>query len=1099
MKDGLKKIISCNIAAAVLASLVTVPTVSAAKPQRQSPDLTDYDADKTYNITVLPDELQTVTGWGVAVEADTQLDGGITPKTWLPAPYSALVNDSGMTIFRIGLPHVNYTKENGINEKWLSSFVDTTIKPLYESGLDDYTISIWSHPEWMHYRDERRWNQFRDECTDEAIDWIINVLNFITERGYPAPSMFSIQNEPMDPSANIKPEQLKALVLKLREALDENGYEDVKIGAPEGASIWQTFGSIGDNFSMWEENPDYSDAVGAFVYHSYPQNYDNLDVLKNFKECLNRYPDKEIWQTELSLLLGETWYTENEIMDASLIMLKVFVSDMAWIGCNKWLFWYGSEGVGGKAYENGNLSAYAGWRRYLASLLTWGEGDDTGTSFRKIPLYNILRYVWKNAPVGSKVHRMATDDPTVQNELDYFADLVAFDAPNGTVAVILNSDKYPKHYNLHNLKGKCAAIHSIDASAYYKTNTVYRNITDGDAIDITIPALSATAIVCSQEDVAAPHVNVGLDSLIFKKDGVYYSRNGEIDFGGMVDEDDARVYINGRQVEVKDNKFTEKIDIVKEPHITMYAVDKLGNRSENYEYDFACVPEYVGIELNKYAAETNSTRVTLSGKANTYSEIFVNSDSAKTDAENSFKIDLNLEQGNNSFKIYAQDSDGNKSEEQEITIYCDSTAPKIDVTNTDFETDNPQFMVKGKVDETASLTVNGKAAELRDDLTFASTVLLNEGVNTVKITAEDALGNIRESAVNITYNKDGSTPHLVKGRAAARRANGYINLDGKLDEADWKIDLAMAKIVEGNNNNVVKFGLLWDSNNLYIGVDVKDDSFKIESDAPYSNDCVEIFINASNEKKGAYVNGDKQIFSGFVKNDMSTYYYNKVAAIKSSWRRNNDGYTCEIAVPWTAIGKTPTEGLEIGFDLAVDDNDIGGSSRCSVTTWWGKSDNYADTSGFGTIVLSGTGDVVYEDIPYDYFERTDDATEEEQEPEETAMKLLINGKEISGDLAVMKVGGKIMVPIDRVAEGIGASVSWEIGRQLVLKLPNGNVSYFYDTLNDAQINGVRVTLEEPPSKMINDKIYADADFVAKILNGAVEIDGDKSVNINGTY
>lgn len=1102
LKDGLKKYISGTIVTAILTSMISVPTAFAAKPQR-TVDLTNYDMDKTYNITVLPEERQTVNGWGVAIEADSPMTDSYMPGTWMQAPYSALVNDSGLTTFRLGTPFRHYSKDGKFDEKYLETFVDVAIKPMFEAGITDYMVATWNYPDWMHYRDERNWNHFKDEYLDDAVEWIMQFINYVTSRGYKAPSMFSIQNEPMDPGANIKPAQIKALALKLRKAFDENGYEDIKIGVAEGASIWLTFGSLGDDFSMWAEDPEYSRISEAFVYHSYPQNYDDLAMLERVVKGIEKYPDKEIWQTELSWLLGETWYTENEVMDASLIMLKLFVSDMAWMGCNKWLFWYGTEGTGGKAYENGNLSAYAAWRRNLSSLLTWGEGDDTGTSFRKIPLYNILRYVWKNVPVGSKVHRMSTDDPSVQNQLDYVADLVAFDAPEGTVAVILNSDNHPKRYNLHNLKGKSAAIHSIDASAYYKTNTVYRNITDGDAIDITIPALSATAIVCSQEDVAAPHVNVELDSLIFKKDGVYYSRNGEIDFGGIVDEDDARVYINGRQAEIKGNMISEKIDIVKEPHVTMYTIDKLGNRSENYEYDFACIPEYVGIELNKYAAETNEAQVTLSGKVNTPAEIHVNDQSVRSSTDSGFSVDVKLEPGDNVLRIYAVDDEGNKSKEQELHIYCDSVAPEITITNSNFISDNPQFMVRGKVSETATVELNGKETELRDDLSFAATALLNEGSNSIEITAKDAYGNKSNTTINVTYEKNVNTPHLVQGEAMVRRAAGYINLDGKLDEADWKMDLALAKLLDGKANNVSKFGMLWDSNNLYIGVDVKDDIFKIEGVNPYVNDCVEIFLNPSNEKKGSYVPGvagDKQIFSGFINNDMSTFYYNRSAAIKSSWKLNDEGFTCEIAIPWTVIGKTPHEGLEMGFDLVVDDNDMGGNTRTSAVAWWGKGDNYADTTGFGTIKLTGTGDVTYKDIPYDYFEHADDS--EEQTPEETSMKLLINGTEISGSEPVMKVGNKFMVPIERIAEGIGASTSWAVGRQFVLKLPNGAVSYFYDdiaSINEAMVNGTRVTLDQPPSKWIDDIVYVDADFVARILNGAVETNGEESINISGTY
>ncbi len=1104
MKKG-RKIIARILTVAVAISIIAPATANAAeKFDRPAPDLTGYSKENMYNITVLPENLQEITGWGGCTGQGIST-GRAYDFTYRQASHSAVVNESGLTIFRIGMPSDKgvYSEDKVLDDVAMQRYINTAIKPLVEAGITEYMISSWNSPDWMRTRDSRKWNVLKDEHLDDTVEWIIKVFDYITSHGYPAPIVYSISNEPADPGTNMTAKQMQYITKQLRKALDENGYEDVRLAVPEGASIWQQFTALGKGFSLWEEDPEYADAVDIIMYHSYLQNWNNLEPIQQFVDCIAKYPDKEVWQTELSLLNGDRWYCDTQIMDATMKLLKTFVSDMAWVGCNTWLSWGTNESGNGILRQNGDVKSFSGWDANLGGILSWGDGGDTSVkSYRKTPYYEMLHKVWKNATVGSHVRRMSTDDPTVANTLDYQADLVAFDTDKGTVAIIINSNDYPKHYTLNNFKGNSAEISSIAEKAFYVTNTSYRNVDNGVIRNVTLPAMSVTAVVTKAEDDAAPYADVTLDPFIINKDGVYYSRNSEIDFSGNVDEDDAKIILNGEDVKIENREFSKKIDINENPEVSIYTIDKKGNKSEEQKFTFKHQPDFVGFKLDEYKTETNEDKIVLSGLVNAPSDVYANDTSVKS-ADGRFNLELALNQGDNVFEIYAEDENGNKSAVQEVKIYCDSVKPEITVTTTDFTSNNPQFMLCGKLSEGAELTVNGQKANVRDDFTFAHTVLLNEGENEINVSAKDNMGNVGENAVKVTFTKDAQTPHLVKGEAMVRHAKGYITLDGKLDESDWNMDIAAAKVTEGIQNNVVKFGLLWDSNNLYVGVKVIDDIFKIESKSPWSNDCVEIFLNASNEKKGAYVDGDKQLASAFVDNDMSTYYYNKQGIINSAWRTVDDGYTCEIAIPWSTVGKTPSDGLKIGFDIVVDDNDVGGDTRNTCIAWWGKSNNYADTTGFGTIILTDGEEVTYNDIPYNYFDRASDETKQEEDdgtPKETEMKLLVNGQKLTGDDPVMTSGGRIMIPIQRVADNIGATISWEIGRQLVFVLPNGSKSIFYDTQTNAQIDGKMVELDKAPSEMINDKVYVASDFLARLLNGSVEISGDNTrINIKGNY
>ena len=59
-----------------------------------------------------------------------------------------------------------------------------------------------------------------------------------------------------------------------------------------------------------------------------------------------------------------------------------------------------------------------------------------------------------------------------------------------------------------------------------------------------------------------------------------------------------------------------------------------------------------------------------------------------------------------------------------------------------------------------------------------------------------------------------------------------------------------------------------------------------------------------------------------------------------------NGYTIEIAIPWSVVGVAPKEGLELLFDLAVDDSSDG-TSRTSQLMWNGTARNSADRGDGG--------------------------------------------------------------------------------------------------------------------------------------------------------
>jgi hypothetical protein len=62
------------------------------------------------------------------------------------------------------------------------------------------------------------------------------------------------------------------------------------------------------------------------------------------------------------------------------------------------------------------------------------------------------------------------------------------------------------------------------------------------------------------------------------------------------------------------------------------------------------------------------------------------------------------------------------------------------------------------------------------------------------------------------------------------------------------------------------------------------------------------------------------------------------------------GYTIEAAIPWSVLDVTPKEGLELLFDLAVDDSPDGRDRRAQLM-WNGVARNSSDRGAWGRLIL----------------------------------------------------------------------------------------------------------------------------------------------------
>jgi hypothetical protein len=199
------------------------------------------------------------------------------------------------------------------------------------------------------------------------------------------------------------------------------------------------------------------------------------------------------------------------------------------------------------------------------------------------------------------------------------------------------------------------------------------------------------------------------------------------------------------------------------------------------------------------------------------------------------------------------------------------------------------------------------------------------------------------------------------GKVYAARVSGTVTVNGSLSESAWSLGKTISKSTVGTPDNTASFGVLWDNNNLYIGVRVLDGTLYNDSPDAWDNDAVEIYIDANNNKLSVYDGRDNQLIKAY--NGSGLFAKTALTGVQHAWAAIPGGYSVEISIPWSQLGVNPAADLNIGFDIGYDDDDNGGA-RDGQAVWYGNVNNYASTAGFGTLVLSGTTAAVSEMAPF---------------------------------------------------------------------------------------------------------------------------------------
>jgi hypothetical protein len=151
------------------------------------------------------------------------------------------------------------------------------------------------------------------------------------------------------------------------------------------------------------------------------------------------------------------------------------------------------------------------------------------------------------------------------------------------------------------------------------------------------------------------------------------------------------------------------------------------------------------------------------------------------------------------------------------------------------------------------------------------------------------------------------------------------------------------------------FKTVYDSQALYILVDVTDDRLVSDSTESWLDDGVEVFIDADNSKSNVYGDNDYQFHFDWdaTAPAVGESHHNKTNGVQYAFTRTDKGYRLEAKLPWSTLGTTPAAGKKIGLDVHVNDDDDGGD-RDTKIMWFGDHDvAWQQPSAFGTAELAG--------------------------------------------------------------------------------------------------------------------------------------------------
>ena len=211
--------------------------------------------------------------------------------------------------------------------------------------------------------------------------------------------------------------------------------------------------------------------------------------------------------------------------------------------------------------------------------------------------------------------------------------------------------------------------------------------------------------------------------------------------------------------------------------------------------------------------------------------------------------------------------------------------------------------------------------------------------------------------VNNNKRTDAQTTNITTNNAPHNAVTHRVRGRGRF----WsnKASIRLANIIDGKIKNGKDLSAVWqskwDEEFLYVRIDTVDDRFIRDSEMPWSDDSIEIFVDADGSRGSKYDGKNDFHFIYRWKDKGVSLSRNspqkRNLKIQQTMTLNNNGYSLETAIPWKTLGVTPIAGKTIGIDIQINDDD-NGNERDGKLAWYSKNNNaWTNPKNFGRVKL----------------------------------------------------------------------------------------------------------------------------------------------------
>jgi chitodextrinase len=240
----------------------------------------------------------------------------------------------------------------------------------------------------------------------------------------------------------------------------------------------------------------------------------------------------------------------------------------------------------------------------------------------------------------------------------------------------------------------------------------------------------------------------------------------------------------------------------------------------------------------------------------------------------------------------------------------------------------------------------GTAKDSTEELSYQIKNLVPEQTYTVYVYAKDPSGNVSSNSY-ITVTTD------IYPALKAHKATKAVNIDGALNESEWKMDIEVDKLISYASvpdDDTILIGVLWDSHYLYIGAKAMDSKLQKGYDFWYG-DGFEFLVDGNNNRSATLETGHDVKYT--IQWNNPALYGDDISGVLHNYTDSNGGWSCEIAIPWAKLGITsPKEGMDMGFDIIYDDCDNSTWDRERQYTIIGDESIYSSCEQFANLNLS---------------------------------------------------------------------------------------------------------------------------------------------------